>query len=96
MSVWGFMQELAKVIEWSTQEGVAEAIRANYLKTEPDFETPMGLWQSFQETFPKINWVGDYDLAIYVFSKTYEASVKACYESIKGHEQFIESNEVSQ
>lgn len=76
------MQNLKAVIEWATQAGKQEALSAKHSGRDLDADGGMGLWQAFQTEFPKASWVGDYDLAIFVYSTTYASAAKACYEAL--------------
>lgn len=73
------IEQLVKVMEWAIAEGVAEATRACHACLEPSFDFTMGLWQSFQTTFPKESF-SDYDGAIYLASKAFKASCEASYK----------------
>jgi hypothetical protein len=68
---------LARIIAWAAEAAREHVELARFNGEEPDLEGGMGLWQSFQATFPKTMFPGDYDLAITVYSATFTETVKA-------------------
>ena len=49
---------------------------ARFCKDEPDPEVGAGLWQDFQSKWPKETFKGDRDMAVTVFTTTYEETVR--------------------
>lgn len=64
------------VVEFAVEAGAEHVAYAKHYEEEPDPDMCMGLWQSFQEKFPKEGFPGDYDLAVTVFSSTYSHMVR--------------------
>jgi len=64
---------------------------ARFSGEDPDPEMCMGLWQTFQDTFSKNTFPGDYDLAVTVFSETFKHTVRAVASALEtadaAHEQ---------
>lgn len=68
---------VGEVIEWSAAAAREAKDYAEFNGEDPDPEPGMGLWQSFQDRFPKDKLPGDYDLYITAWTKTYEETLKA-------------------
>lgn len=66
-------QMVTKVIQWST---AAASQQFTFFGQEADDEGGMGLWQSFQATFPKQDGI-DYDMLILVYGETFKQTLKA-------------------
>jgi hypothetical protein len=66
---------MAEVIDWAA-EAAREAVSADLATGQtPDTEFGMGLWQSFQEKFPKAEGV-DYDVLVTALSSSYRATAR--------------------
>jgi hypothetical protein len=65
------------VLIWATRAAKEHVDLCLHLGKTPDPETNMGLWQSFQDTFPKGTLPGNYDLYVTLYSETYSNTVKA-------------------
>lgn len=74
--------DIGRIIKWTTEVAQEAAAYAKDFGEDLDSEVSMGLWQSFQTTFPKASWVGNYDLAVCVFDETYKSAIRACYEAL--------------
>lgn len=69
---------LIAIVAWAVEAAKEHVELARFNKEEPDPETSMGLWQSFQAKFPKETFPGgDYDLGVCVYSATFTNTVKA-------------------
>jgi len=67
----------ARVIKFAVDAAEDHVNYCVFSGDEPDTDMSMGLWQSFQVEFPKATFAGDYDAAIWVFTATYENTVRA-------------------
>jgi len=65
------------IITWAIDAAREQVQLAVHRGEDPDPEWGMGLWQCFQETFPKDRTPGSYDLAIWIASTTYAQTIKA-------------------
>lgn len=73
---------LVEVIKWSVAAAKEHCESADRNAEVRDPDTSMGLWQSFQATFPKEDSEGraiyrDYDILVTAYSETFSAVVKA-------------------
>lgn len=68
-------QLLAIVIKWASEAAKEHVELAIFHGEDPDPETSMGLWQSFQAKFPKTPGV-DYDILVNAYSHTFTVTVK--------------------
>jgi hypothetical protein len=68
---------IQEIIAWTSLAAKEHVELARFNGVEPDADGGTGLWQSFQARFPSKSFAnGDYDLAVLVYSATYEETVK--------------------
>ncbi len=75
-------QMLPAVIAWAVDAAKEHVELARFSNEEPDSETTMGLWQSFQAAFPVTPGV-DRDMLVTAYSHTYTETVKMLTPIIK-------------
>lgn len=75
---------MKRIVAWATDAGRHEALMAKHEGRNVDTEGEIGLWQSFQAEFPKDDFVGNYDLAVTLYSSVFAESAKACAKAITG------------
>lgn len=75
-------QQANDIIKWAVDAAEEQIEIAQYSGQEPSFDMDFGLWQSFQEAFPKETF-SDYDMAITVASNTYTRTITAMWGMVK-------------
>lgn len=73
-------ERLRAVIAWAATAAKAEVSDARFFNREPDSDYGMGLWQSFQTEFPKLDGQ-DYDILCNALNATYTATVNLLAEA---------------